>query len=193
MKQLRGIRQILNYDPNWPRNGHLGDLLDDSKWQEGFKLLLGFNFSFDMQINPPQYQKAAKLIAGQPETTVILNHLGTPTLQDLTEKAEQYWTGMEAFSKLPNVFIKISYLCYGDKEWSEKEVIVSAVHRVISLFGASRCMFASNYPVDVHDGWTADRLFREFLNIASRYTEDERLDLFAGTAKRAYRFRPPPV
>ena len=36
---------------------------------------------------------------------------------------------------------------------------MDAVGRVLKLFGDDRCCFASNYPVDVKDGWPAARLY----------------------------------
>ena len=64
--------------------------------------------------------------------------------------------------------------------------------RVIDLFGAHRCFFASNYPVDnLGDGyghWTPDRLYPAFLNIVQGvYDEDTIRDLFAGNVRKAYR------
>eukprot|EP00928_Gymnodinium_smaydae_P088612 TRINITY_DN72679_c0_g1_i1.p1 TRINITY_DN72679_c0_g1~~TRINITY_DN72679_c0_g1_i1.p1 ORF type:complete len:343 (+),score=57.13 TRINITY_DN72679_c0_g1_i1:76-1104(+) len=184
---MRGIRQILNYEPSWPRNGNLGDLLDNPLWQQGFDHLEEVGFSFDMQLNPHQFAKAARFLAGRPKTTVIINHLGSPTLSDLEERSDQYWSGMEALAKLPNTYVKISMLCYAALDWDKNEVVIDAVHKVIRLFGAERCMFASNYPVDAKDGWTAGRLFKAFLQLASRYTLEERKHLFALSARRAYR------
>mmetsp|Transcript_131595 Transcript_131595/g.232568 ORF Transcript_131595/g.232568 Transcript_131595/m.232568 type:complete len:326 (-) Transcript_131595:69-1046(-) len=185
-----GIRQIVNSKPDWPRNGNLGDLIDNPDWCAGFGELKTVGFSFDLQLNPHQYSKYAEFLAKHPDTTVIIDHLGSPTMKDLTENAEQYWTGMEALSKLPQTYVKISMLCYADPDWDKSEVVLAAIHRVIGLFGASRCMFASNYPVDKKDGWPADRLFSAFLEIAARYSPTERQDLFAGSARRAYRSVP---
>lgn len=64
---------------------------------------------------------------------------------------------------------------------------VDAVHRVIKIFGTSRCFFASNYPVDVKDGWPAPKLFAAFKKLASQYDEEAQKGLFAGNAKSAYR------
>jgi predicted TIM-barrel fold metal-dependent hydrolase len=77
---VRGIRQIVNHQPDWPRNKKLGDLLDSPAWQAGFAELSKVGFSFDLQLNPPQYLKAAAVIAANPTTTVIINHLGCAVL-----------------------------------------------------------------------------------------------------------------
>ena len=163
---VRGIRQILNCKPDWPRNGQLGDLLDNQSWKDGFALLKNFNLSFDLQLNPHQFQKAAKFLASHEGTTVIINHLGSPRLQDLTDDAEQYWAGIAELARLPNTYIKISMLCYTDPNWDSNSIVLDAVHRIIKLFTPQRCLFATNHPVDAKDGWPPKRLLAAFLEIA---------------------------
>lgn len=58
---VRGIRQILNCEPDWPRNGALGNLLANEAWLAGYKELAAVNFSFDAQLNPPQYKEVGLL------------------------------------------------------------------------------------------------------------------------------------
>ena len=67
-----GVRQILNYEPSWPRNKRLGNLLDNRKWIEGYHVLEDFSLSFDLQINPGQFQRAVQLAADHPRTPVII-------------------------------------------------------------------------------------------------------------------------
>jgi L-fuconolactonase len=60
------------------------------------------------------------------------------------------------------------------------------VETCIELFGAGRCMFESNFPVDkMGIGYAA--LWNGFKRIAGGASADEKRDLFAGTAKRVYR------
>merc|ERR1711871_668656 len=117
-------------------------------------------------------------------TTVIINHLGCPTLEDLTLTPDVYFDGMAALAACPNTFIKISMLCYTDGDWDKNDVVLDAVHRVISMFGPERCFFASNFPVDVKDGWPAERPFPAFLKLAAAYDSEARANLFSASAKR---------
>jgi predicted TIM-barrel fold metal-dependent hydrolase len=56
----------------------------------------------------------------------------------------------------------------------------------IERFGPTRCMFESNFPVDkMGIGYGA--LWNAFKRIAARASADEKLALFSGTARRAYR------
>lgn len=120
-----------------PRNEALG-----AQWRAGYAKLEEVGFSFDMQLNPHQFTKAAALAKAHPGVPVILNHMGTPTADDLGAKADAYWEGMAALAALPHVAIKISMLVYVDKEWDKAAPVVEAVRRVIALFGDERVCFA---------------------------------------------------
>ena len=184
---VRGVRQILNFEPPWPRNKQLGDLLCDPKWQQGYAELKNFSMSWDLQINPNQFQDAARVIEKNPETPVIIGHLGTPTLNDITEKKAVYWDGLKALSDLDNVFMKISMLAYTDPEWETNPLIKDTVLRVIDLFGVDRCQFASNLPVENLWGWDAKRIYAGFLGIVdNQFSHEDQQKLFADNAKKVY-------
>ena len=184
--KLRGIRQILNHEPSWPRNERRGDFLDQPAWQEGFARLEEFSLSFDLQLNPHQFRKAARLLARHPGIPIVIGHLGSPTLDDLREGAV-YWDGLAALADLEQVYLKISMLSYLDGEWDRNSLVRESVHRALELFGTQRCMFASNFPVEKHVGWTADRLYAAFREVGSHLDAADQQRLFAATARRAYR------
>jgi len=188
---VRGIREILNYKPSWPRNDKLGNLLKNGAFCRGFAALEDVNFSFDMQLNPHQFDAAAELVSKHPSIPVIINHFGCPTLAELkgAETAKIYWDGIAKLAKCTNTYMQISMLCYVDPEWDSNETIISAVHKMIALFGVNRCFFASNFPVDVKDGWPAARLFPAFLQLAAKYPVSVQKKLFAENAKKAYRWK----
>lgn len=184
---VRGIRQILNHEPSWPRNRRRGDFLDQPAWQEGFAKLEEFSLSFDLQLNPHQFRKAARFLARHPQIPVVIGHLGSPTPADLREGAAAYWEGLEALAGLEQAYVKISMLSYADERWRQSTVVREAVHRVLDLFGAGRCMFASNYPVEKKAGWPAAALYAGFRELAAHLDDADRQRLFADTARRAYR------
>ena len=181
-----GIRQILNHNPSWPRNSVIGDLLDNEKWEKGFSILGNYNFSFELQLNPSQYLKALNIIKDYPDTKVIINHLGTPKLDDIKNSKNLFWESMKEFSKYNNVFIKISMLSYIMQDWEDSEIVNDAVHRIIEIFGINNCFFASNFPVESNLGWDINRLLDAFKNIASNYEIDEIKKLFSRSAMSAY-------
>jgi len=56
----------------------------------------------------------------------------------------------------------------------------------IEAFGPQRCMFESNFPVDM-GSCTYATLWNAFKVLAKNYSTDEKTALFSGTAKRVYR------
>ena len=182
-----GIRQILNHEPSWPRNRRRGDLLDQPAWRKGFAMLEDFSLSFDLQLNPHQLRKAARLLARHPGIPIVVGHLGSPTLADLQERNTVYREGLEALADLEQVYLKLSMLSYVDPDWRRSGPVRDAVHQALELFGPERCMFASNYPVEKHLGWSAAELYGGFLGLAGRLDDADRQRLFAGTARKAYR------
>jgi len=181
-----GIRQILNHNPSWPRNSVFGNLLENEKWKNGFSTLGNYNFSFELQLNPNQYHKALNIIKKYPDTKIIINHLGTPKLDDIQKSKNLFWESMKEFSHYNNVFIKISMLSYIIKDWDDSEIVNDAVHRIIEIFGINNCFFASNFPVEINFGWDINRLLDAFKNIASNYKLDEINKLFSINAMSAY-------
>ena len=185
---FRGIRQIINYEPSWPRNNQLGNLLCNPRWREGYAELKKHSLSYDFQLNPHQFRDAARLVEKHPETPVIIGHLGSPTLNDLTEKKEVYWDGLKAFSDQEKTCIKISMLSYIDKNWDQNSLVQETVLRVIDLFGIDRCIFASNFPVENLFGWNADRLYKAFVSLIDHhFNHEDQQKLFADNAKKVYR------
>src|SRR3546814_252458 len=60
----------------------------------------------------------------------------------------------------------------------------------IELFGAERCLFESNFPVDgMGTGWV--QLWNAFKRLAAGASDAEKAALFAGMARRAYRLEGP--
>jgi predicted TIM-barrel fold metal-dependent hydrolase len=92
---------------------------------------------------------------------------------------------MAAFAALPHAYCKLSGLSMVVHNM-KLEDFRKYYDTCIDLFGARRCMFASNFPIDLLYG-KAEELFAVFEAIAKSRTEAEAADLFAGTAERAYR------
>jgi predicted TIM-barrel fold metal-dependent hydrolase len=193
--QLRGVRMILNHHPTnpdltWPQVAR-GDFLGSAAFGEGIALLGEQGLSFDLQCNPHQFLDAASAFSAHPQTPVILDHLGS--FHDGEDEAyEQMWRdGMSALAQLPHVFVKLSMLFFcaqgyhtdGDKEAHVRRLVRETIDR----FGADRCMFASNYPVDGIQGVDVETLYGKFLAWTADLSEADRRALFHDTAVRAYR------
>lgn len=183
-KNVRGIRQIVNWHPDarltyTPRN-----YLEDPQWEQGLALLGKYNLSFDLQIYPLQMQQAAKIGGRYDHIPLMLNHAGMP-INDGSDYQEIWLNGLKALCALPHAYVKLSGFGLARRDWTVDN-IRSWVLRVIDLFGPKRVMFASDFPTDKLFS-DFNRVLGAFDAITADFTPQERDDLFAANALRHYR------
>jgi predicted TIM-barrel fold metal-dependent hydrolase len=182
---VRGVRDILNWHPD-PVFTHRerADLITDPAWLAGFAGLREFGFSFDLQVFPSQLGQAAGLAADHGDIPIVLDHAGMPIERD-PSALNRWKRDLASVAAEANTTVKISALGTNDHKWT-----VDSIRRIvldtIDVFGPSRCMFASNFPVDGLYS-TFGSLFVAFDRITIGFRRSERADLFAGTARRFYR------
>ena len=158
--------------------------MDDPRWRDGYSLLGRHGLHFDLQTPWWHLDAAADLARDFPATTLILNHTGLPA--DRSAEGLAAWRrALERLAAEPNVALKISGIGEPGVPWTiarNGPVIATA----ITIFGAERCMFASNFPVD---GLVAryDQVFDGFLAVTADLPEMDRQALFHDTAQRIYR------
>lgn len=179
---VRGIRHKPRANPS-PRDGAAGGMTDP-QWRRGYALLQRYGLRFDLQTPWWHMAEAADLAAAFPDIPIIVNHAGLPA--DRSEEALTAWSAaMARIAMHDNVTIKISGIGQPGHPWtaeSNRRIVLT----LIDLFGVSRCMFASNFPVDSLCGSFTD-IFSGFEEITSDLTEDERDALFCTNALRIYR------
>ena len=184
-KNIRGIRHAINWHPD-PAKSYVNrpDLIRTDAWRRGFGLLRRFGLSFDLQLYPAQMADAAALAHANPDVLIILNHAGMPV--DRNEEGIRLWRrGMQELAAAANVVVKISGKGTVDRNWTV-ESIRPFVLQTIEAFGVSRCMFASNFPVDKLFS-DFDTLYAAFREITAPFSAEERRMLFHDNAARYYR------
>ena len=157
--------------------------MSDSQWRSGYTMLGRNNLRFDLQTPWWHLREAMELASDFPDTTIILNHTGLPA--DRSAEGIAGWrAAMTALSSCPNVAVKISGLGQPDKPWTvaaNRDIVLAT----IDLFGVSRCMFASNFPVDSLCA-TFHTIFGGFREIVRGFSDDEQRALFHDNAIRIY-------
>jgi predicted TIM-barrel fold metal-dependent hydrolase len=158
--------------------------MDDARWRCGFARLAPHNLSFDLQAPWWDFPAAAALAGDFPSTQIIVNHTGLPA--DRSPEGLAGWrAAMEQLANCPNVAVKISGLGQRGIAWTAA-ANVPVIRDAIAIFGPSRCLFASNYPVDslVADYWM---ILSTFLTAISDRTDQERQMMLHDNAVRLYR------
>jgi predicted TIM-barrel fold metal-dependent hydrolase len=182
---VRGIRQKPRAvgSPAAARRGEDGSM-DDPLWRDGYALLERHGLSFDLQTPWWHLDAAADLARDFPATQIVINHTALPS--DRSEAGLAAWRGaLERVARWPNVALKISGLGRPGLPWTV-EANGPIVRDAISIVGAERCMFASNFPVDSLVGSFSD-IFSGFAAIVANRPDRERAMLFHDNAVRIYR------
>lgn len=181
---FRGVRQSMNFHRD-PAKTYLteAEVSRTPEWRRGFAELAKRDLSFDLQLYYWQIHEFIELAIEFPNTQIILNHTGMQV--DGPAHFEGWKLAMKRLSAAENVACKISGLGMGDWNWTTQS-IRPYVDETIAAFGVSRCMFASNFPVDKLFS-DYGRIFNAFNEITKSYSHDERVALFHDNAERFYR------
>ena len=192
--RLRGVRMILNHHPSnpdltWPQVER-GDFVCDPVFAESIALMGERGLSFDLQCNPHQLVDAAKTLTGHPNTPVIIDHLASFHDGEDDDYPQMWREGLQAMAAVPHVYLKLSMLffCGGayHEDAAREAKVRDLVLEAIDIFGTTRCMFASNYPVDRLQGFDIATLYGHFVDWTKDLPAADREALFHDTAASAY-------
>ena len=119
--------------------------LNDPRWPRALDRLASLGLSWDLRLPFWHLDEAARLLSRAPTVDVVLEHAGLPL--DRSSAGLACWRrGMEALAANPRVTVKLSEFGLRDVAWNEAENR-RIIGETIAIFGAERCMFASNFPV----------------------------------------------
>jgi len=205
--RFRGIRHAGGWDASPEiRNSHTRPpqgLYGQADFRAGFAQLAPLGLSFEAWQYHPQLADVTALAQAFPDTSIVLNHCGGPLgvgpYAGRGDEIFAHWKrDLLALARCPNVSVKVGglgmrispsdfharpaaptsqQLADGWKPW---------VETCIEAFGAQRCMFESNFPVDkISTGYAV--LWNAFKRLAAGASADDKTALFSGTASRVYR------
>ena len=207
--RFRGIRHSTTWDASGAlRSDAPQGMLADRNFRRGFVWLKNLNLSFDAWLYHPQLGELADLARAFPDVAIVLNHIGAPLgvgpYAGKRDQVFQLWSrGIAEVASCPNAVVKLGGVgsARSGYDWHERAIKPSSeelAHLLkpyfewcIENFGADRCMFESNFPVEKRSNsyvvvWNA------FKRITKNLPARERAALFHDTAARIYRIDPVP-
>ena len=170
--RFRGVRPMGPLGDPVPDGAVLGELRDRQ-------------LIFELMAHPDQLAAAAARLAAFPDLTVVVEHTGWPRTNSDEERA-LWQAGLSALAALgDHVVCKLSGLSmpFGSMQ---VEAVAPWLEFALDAFGADRCMFASNFPVDSAAG-SFDDLYTTFSAVTGGLDAPSREKVFAATAERIYR------
>jgi predicted TIM-barrel fold metal-dependent hydrolase len=202
--RFRGIRHAVAYDAALGASTTVPPgLLGDPIFREGFSRLAPLGLSFDAWLYHPQLDELTELAHAYPDTQIVLNHIGAPLgvgpYAGRRDEIFSTWSAsMRALAACENVHVKLGGMGMGryGNGFHElpappsSETLATVwrpyVETCIEAFGAGRCMFESNFPVD-----KGAYPYAAYWNACKRLThgasDSVKEALFSGTATRFYR------
>lgn len=205
--RFKGIRHSASADADPEVLGFLGHtelgLYRSPAFREGFKHLSRLGLSFDAWLLEPQLGDVIDLAQTFTDTPIVLDHVGTPlgiaSYKGHREERFATWKqSIQTLARCQNVSVKLGGLAmpfagfasFMSQPPAPSETLAQEwkpyIETCIEAFGPDRCMFESNFPVDL-GSCTYDVLWNAFKHLAAGFSADEKTALFSGTAKRVYR------
>jgi predicted TIM-barrel fold metal-dependent hydrolase len=178
-------------------------LLRSAAFIEGARAVAARGLTLDIWAYQTQLDEVVAIARAMPELTVVVNHCGGPLgvgpyRRDDPDTFRSWREGLARVAELSNTRIKIGGFGlsvmgydYASRPTPPHSSVLAAdwqpwVDSCLSLFGPSRAMFESNFPVDKGQ-FSYRTLWNAFKRLAAGLSDAERDNLFWRSAARCYR------
>lgn len=151
-----------------------------------FVALAERDLSFDALIQPRHLATLIELVSRYPSLRVAINHCGKPEVRawQVGDADFNAWqAGMTELARHPNVFCKLSALPTRAAPGWTAETFSPYVDVLLTAFGPSRLMWASDWPILERNG-----RYDDWFHVArALLPESTHADVFGATARSFYR------
>ncbi len=179
------------------------DLYDQPSFRASVRRLGARGLSYDTWQYHYQLKDFIALARSCPDTLMVLDHFSTPLgvgawASERGAIFADWKVDLRELSRCENVVLKLGGLAMPDNGFGwhtattppgSDEVLKTQgdwYHHALDCFGAGRCMFESNFPVD-RLSMTYGVYWNAMKKLVSGASEDEKEALFSGNARRVYR------
>lgn len=201
--RFRGVRYTTAQDAHPPLAMRPSAAMDDPDYLAGVRQLGAMDLSYDAMVYHPQLPQLAAVARACPDTRIVINHLGgflgTGPYKPIRDQQMAIWReSMAQLAACPNTFLKVGGIGMPlmGLRWDRQDCPPTSeelaapwrnpVRYVIDTFGPERCMFESNYPVDMR-GAGYGVLWNAFKRMTEDLSDSDKCWLFHDAAATAYR------
>jgi predicted TIM-barrel fold metal-dependent hydrolase len=199
--RFRGIRHLTTWDADPslvnPLTAAPRGLLLDKTYREGIAQLVELGLSYDAWLLSPQLPELLDLARSFPDLPIVIDHCGGIVrigahAQQRGKVFDDWFHAIRELARLPNVFMKLGGLGMriNGFEFETSPTPPTSVQLArswspwmvtcIEAFGAERCMFESNFPVD-KGSYGYATCWNAFKRLAGGASAHEKQALFEGT------------
>jgi len=205
--RFRGVRHGVARDPHFPNGIVLRpappNMLADPEFRAGLTTLAEYGLSFDAMLYHCQIKELAAMAQAIPELPIVLDHFGCiigvgPYVGREQDTFRTWRDDIRLLARSPNVSVKLGgmgmIIC--GARFHENALPPSSreladawrpyVETCIEAFGAERCMFESNFPVD-KAMFSYPVLWNAFKRLTAGASASEKAALLHANAARIYK------
>lgn len=182
---FRGVRQQIHWhEKALYRFASRPDLMNEPQWRRGMREVAQRGLVFELQVFANQMTDSVRLVRDFPGVSFVLLHAGM--LVDRSPGGIAAWKkGLAELAACPNVVTKLSGLGTFDRTCSVESWRIP-VQTALDLFGPSRCLYGSNFPIEKL--WTTyDQLMSTMTTLLAGLTSSEHQAVMHDNAARLYR------
>ncbi len=177
-KLLKGFRHVLQDEPE-------DDYMLRPAFMKGVKMLANYDYTYDILIFPRHLKNALIFAQSLKNQRLVIDHMAKPYIKD--GLIDDWKRDIQAFKGLDHVSCKVSGIIT-EADWHHwrQEDLRPYLDVAFEVFGTSRLMFGSDWPVSLLAG-----NYPEVTAVLNRYLEsfskDEKDKIMGGNATRFYK------
>jgi L-fuconolactonase len=176
-RHLVGIRHQVQGEPD-------RDWLSRPDVIRGLRAVAAAGLCYDLVVLPHQLAAATYAAGEAPGLTLILDHAGKPPIG--SGDLDAWRAAIRAFAARPNTACKLSGLVTEAPPGAPLDAFAPVADVILEEFGPQRVMFGSDWPVCLLAGSYGDAV-ETIQRLTAGLSDEERADVFGGTATRWYR------
>ena len=182
-KSVKGIRMRLVENINDLKVED--NLLNNSSWLKGFKILKNYKYSFELQASFRISFDVYNFIKKNDDINIIISHAAFPNYQNSEEKKE-WMKFIEKISFFNNVYLKISGIPMMFKSLNISEMNF-IINHCIDTLGPDKLIFGSNLPIE-NIFCNSDDLIKAYFDIFNTFGKENFYKITYKNAKEFYNF-----
>ncbi len=177
-KLLKGFRHVLQDEPE-------DDYMLRPAFMKGVKMLANYDYTYDILIFPRHLKNALIFAQSLKNQRLVIDHMAKPYIKD--GLIDDWKRDIQAFKGLDHVSCKVSGIIT-EADWHHwrQEDLRPYLDVAFEVFGTSRLMFGSDWPVSLLAG-----NYPEVTAVLNRYLEsfskDEKDKIMGRNATRFYK------
>ena len=186
-------KQLLHYKeyPKFRGIRPLIEFIDDDAWilrprvKDSFAVLEEHDVCFDFLSHTQHLPHVLTILNEFPKLRAVIDHISKPEIKN---GVFQPWADlMTEVSSHENVYCKLSgMITEADHQTWKPDELTKYIHHILNIFGPSRCMYGSDWPVCLLAGTYEEVLNALKVNLPS-LSDIDLEGIFGGNAQRFYK------